>query len=125
MISFDAAHAAVHYPPDRRFRIWIRPSILLAVAMLVAASESSFPRAFNPLERFIDGDSRKPCRELRPAFELRQMLVSANISFLHDVFTFGVFAKNTSYRSVDALIMGATLRRAAPIAVLWRRPALR
>src|SRR5689334_12161630 len=29
MIAFDAAHAAVHYPPDRRFRIWIRPSILL------------------------------------------------------------------------------------------------
>ena len=36
MISFDAAHAAVHYPPDRRFRIWIRPSILIAAAMLVA-----------------------------------------------------------------------------------------
>ena len=36
MISFDAAHAAVHYPPDRRFRIWIRPSILIALAMLVA-----------------------------------------------------------------------------------------
>jgi methionine sulfoxide reductase catalytic subunit len=35
MISFDAAHAAVHYPPDRRFRIWIRPSILIATAMLV------------------------------------------------------------------------------------------
>ena len=36
MISFDAAHAAVHYPPDRRFRMWIRPSILIGVAMLVA-----------------------------------------------------------------------------------------
>jgi thiosulfate reductase cytochrome b subunit len=36
MISFDAARAAVHYPPDRRFRIWIRPSILIAAAMLVA-----------------------------------------------------------------------------------------
>ena len=36
MISFDAAHAAVHYPPDRRFRIWVRPSILIAAAMLVA-----------------------------------------------------------------------------------------
>lgn len=29
MIAFDTAHAAVHYPPDRRFRIWIRPSILM------------------------------------------------------------------------------------------------
>jgi methionine sulfoxide reductase catalytic subunit len=36
LISFDAAHAAVHYPLDRRFRIWIRPSILIAAAMLVA-----------------------------------------------------------------------------------------
>jgi sulfoxide reductase catalytic subunit YedY len=34
MISFDAAHAALHYPPDRRFRIWIRPSILIAAAVL-------------------------------------------------------------------------------------------
>jgi truncated hemoglobin YjbI len=29
MISFDAAHAAVHYAPDRRFRVWIRPSFRL------------------------------------------------------------------------------------------------
>ena len=36
MISFDAAHAAVHYPSDRRFRIWIRPSILVALGVLVA-----------------------------------------------------------------------------------------
>ncbi|HEV3038502.1 MAG TPA: hypothetical protein VHA33_12065 [Candidatus Angelobacter sp.] len=36
MISFDAAHAAVHYPQDRRFRLWIRPSILIGAAMLVA-----------------------------------------------------------------------------------------
>jgi len=33
MIPFDEAHRAVHYPPNRRFRIWIRPSIL---AFLVA-----------------------------------------------------------------------------------------
>ncbi|HEY7333932.1 MAG TPA: molybdopterin-dependent oxidoreductase [Bryobacteraceae bacterium] len=42
MIAFDAAHAAVHYPPDRRFRIWIRPSIaFFAIALflsLVAAA---------------------------------------------------------------------------------------
>jgi sulfoxide reductase catalytic subunit YedY len=35
MISFDAAHAAVHYPPDRRLRIWIRPSFLIAAIVLV------------------------------------------------------------------------------------------
>jgi len=42
MISFDAAHQAVHYPKDRRFRIWIRPSILIwtgaVILSIVAAS---------------------------------------------------------------------------------------
>src|SRR6185312_478399 len=37
MISFDAAHAAVHYPSDRRFRIWVRPSILAGIAIAVLA----------------------------------------------------------------------------------------
>jgi hypothetical protein len=35
MISFDAAHRAVHFPPDRRFRIWIRPSILIGIAIAI------------------------------------------------------------------------------------------
>lgn len=35
MISFDPAHKAVHYPPDRRFRIWIRPSFITGVAALI------------------------------------------------------------------------------------------
>jgi methionine sulfoxide reductase catalytic subunit len=34
MISFDDAHRAVHYPEDRRFRIWIRPSILILLIAL-------------------------------------------------------------------------------------------
>lgn len=42
MISFDPAHRAVHYPADRRFRIWIRPSILIgtgiAILCVIAAS---------------------------------------------------------------------------------------
>ena len=37
MISFDAAHAAVHYPKDRRFRIWVRPSILIGIAVAVVS----------------------------------------------------------------------------------------
>ncbi len=37
MVSFDAAHAAVHYPADRRFRIWVRPSILIGIAVFVIA----------------------------------------------------------------------------------------
>src|SRR5437899_417992 len=38
MVSFDAAHAAVHYPKDCRFRIWVRLSIL--IACVIAAGES-------------------------------------------------------------------------------------
>jgi DMSO/TMAO reductase YedYZ molybdopterin-dependent catalytic subunit/thiosulfate reductase cytochrome b subunit len=38
MISFDATHRAVHYPKDRRFRIWIRPSILIGIALAILAA---------------------------------------------------------------------------------------
>jgi sulfoxide reductase catalytic subunit YedY len=40
MIAFDAAHRTAHYPPDRRFRIWIRPSfveIAIGVALVPLA----------------------------------------------------------------------------------------
>jgi DMSO/TMAO reductase YedYZ molybdopterin-dependent catalytic subunit/thiosulfate reductase cytochrome b subunit len=37
MIAFDAAHKAVHYPSDRRFRIWIKPSFLMATIFLALA----------------------------------------------------------------------------------------
>ena len=35
MIAFDAAHQAVHYPADRRFRIWVSPHTLLVILLLV------------------------------------------------------------------------------------------
>lgn len=38
MIPFDSAHRAVHYPDDRRFRIWIRPSILIGTGIAVLAA---------------------------------------------------------------------------------------
>jgi methionine sulfoxide reductase catalytic subunit len=38
MISFDTAHQAVHYPNDRRFRIWIRPSILIGIAIAAVSA---------------------------------------------------------------------------------------
>ena len=34
MIAFDAAHKAVHYPPDRRFRIWVKPSFIMTAVCL-------------------------------------------------------------------------------------------
>jgi DMSO/TMAO reductase YedYZ molybdopterin-dependent catalytic subunit/thiosulfate reductase cytochrome b subunit len=52
MIAFDAAHEAVHFPQDRRFRIWIRPSILVAVGVailsVIAASWIEFAVAGLP-----------------------------------------------------------------------------
>lgn len=35
MISFDAAHATMHYPPDRRFRVWVRPSVVVVAGAAV------------------------------------------------------------------------------------------
>lgn len=35
MIAFDATHQAVHYPEDRRFRIWMRPWILAGVGVVL------------------------------------------------------------------------------------------
>lgn len=37
MIAFDAAHRAVHYPNDRRFRVWVRPALGVGVALLILA----------------------------------------------------------------------------------------
>jgi DMSO/TMAO reductase YedYZ molybdopterin-dependent catalytic subunit/thiosulfate reductase cytochrome b subunit len=38
MVSFDAVHEAVHYPKDRRLRIWVRPSILIGIAVAALAA---------------------------------------------------------------------------------------
>src|SRR5439155_15640427 len=35
MIPLDEAHRSVHYPLDRRFRIWIRPSALALLAAII------------------------------------------------------------------------------------------
>lgn len=35
MIAFDAEHKAVHYPADRRFRVWVRPSIVTGVVIAI------------------------------------------------------------------------------------------
>jgi thiosulfate reductase cytochrome b subunit len=34
VIAFDAAHKAVYYPSDRRFRIWIKPSFIVVAVCL-------------------------------------------------------------------------------------------
>jgi thiosulfate reductase cytochrome b subunit len=35
MQIFDEAHRAIHYPPDRRFRVWINPWFTIAFAVVV------------------------------------------------------------------------------------------
>ncbi|MEP6590440.1 MAG: molybdopterin-dependent oxidoreductase [Gemmatimonadota bacterium] len=37
MMAFDAAHRAVHFPADRRMRIWVRPSLLVAFGAIIVA----------------------------------------------------------------------------------------
>jgi hypothetical protein len=37
MIAFDPAHKAVHDPGDRRFRVWVRPSILVGTGGVILA----------------------------------------------------------------------------------------
>ena len=34
MQAFDAVHQAIHYPPDRRFRLWINSRFILAFAVV-------------------------------------------------------------------------------------------
>jgi hypothetical protein len=68
MISFDAAHAAFHYLPDRRFRIWIRPSVLtgimIAIGVPIAAGHGSRP-AFGGSRTYLSfakiGTHRSDC----------------------------------------------------------------
>jgi DMSO/TMAO reductase YedYZ molybdopterin-dependent catalytic subunit/thiosulfate reductase cytochrome b subunit len=38
MICFDAAHRTVHAPDDRRFRVWVRPAILIGIAAALLCS---------------------------------------------------------------------------------------
>jgi hypothetical protein len=35
MVAFDAAHKKVHYPDDRRHRLWIDPRLLYCLLALI------------------------------------------------------------------------------------------
>jgi sulfoxide reductase catalytic subunit YedY len=37
MQAFDEVHRAIHYPPDRRFRVWINPWFIFAFAVVALA----------------------------------------------------------------------------------------
>ena len=37
MQSFDETHRAIHYPPDRRFRVWISPWSIGVFAVVALA----------------------------------------------------------------------------------------
>ena len=85
MIPFDPAHRAVHYPPDRRFRIWIRPSILIGIAIailsIIAASWIEVAVAgclmFQPFLRYIPTTSQG-----HTGFRSGFVTVTSLISFL-------------------------------------------
>jgi len=37
MQAFDEVHRAIHYPPDRRLRVWIDPRFVFAFAVVALA----------------------------------------------------------------------------------------
>ena len=46
MIAFDAEHAAIHHPADRRFTIWVKPVVLTtAVGLLLIAIAAAWVEA--------------------------------------------------------------------------------
>jgi len=55
MISFDAAHRAVHCPPDRRFRVWVKPSLLITACLagLLPVLAAWIQTAFTGLPRIL------------------------------------------------------------------------
>src|SRR5579863_1404976 len=73
MISFDAAHRAVHFPPDRRFRIWIRPPILIGIAIAIACNCSRLDRGRSSRNASCSGRSTDIPKQLRGATWLSRM----------------------------------------------------
>ena len=57
MQAFDQVHQAVHYPPDRRFRVWINPRFIFAFAVValvpVAIAWGQYLSAGLPTETFL------------------------------------------------------------------------
>src|ERR1035437_3204536 len=57
MQAFDEVHRAIHYPPDRRFRVWINPRFVLAFAAValapVAIAWGQYLIAGLPTETFL------------------------------------------------------------------------
>ena len=57
MQAFDEVHQAIHYPPDRRFRVWINPWFVFAFAVValapVAIAWGQYLIAGLPTETFL------------------------------------------------------------------------
>lgn len=95
MIAFDAAHKAVHYPDDRRFCLWVRPSILGGVGVIavlfIAAAWIQWALAGLPEIHATTGNPSGPhgfplwvrlCHYLNFAFVM--LLVRSGLSILMD-----------------------------------------
>jgi methionine sulfoxide reductase catalytic subunit len=70
MIPFDDAHRAVHYPPDRRFRIWIRPSALalLSAIVIIPLILAWIERALFGLPQIVSPSSLEATATAPPGF---------------------------------------------------------
>ncbi|HWQ92047.1 MAG TPA: molybdopterin-dependent oxidoreductase [Clostridia bacterium] len=97
MITLDAAHRAVHHPQDRRFCIWIRPSIvagvLIALVLLIAPAwiqwaVAGLPRIALPPETVNPSSPHgfplwvRLCHYLNFAFVM--LLIRSGLSILMD-----------------------------------------
>lgn len=56
MQAFDEVHQAIHYPPDRRLRVWMNPRFILVFALVgltpVAIAWAQYLIAGLPTETF-------------------------------------------------------------------------
>src|SRR5262245_21751998 len=55
----------------------------------------------------VHGYSGQPRRKSRSSFELTQVLVRADVCFLHDLFCFAVVPENPSYHPEQPLVVSA------------------
>src|SRR5438270_7000465 len=63
--------------------------------------------ALGPSQCLMHRDARKPGAKLRPTFELPEMFVGAHVSFLHNVFGFGIVSQDAVADPVQQLVVAA------------------
>ena len=58
-----------------------------------------------PRQRFVDRDPREPRGKSRASLELAQMLIGADVRFLHHVLRLGAIAHNGHHHAAESLVV--------------------